>query len=229
MAGLSPEKAAELALVIPTRVAGALPLHGLLPEGSQRLEGIVREHYQFKPRGEVEEDPRYLQIIPQWIIKSRRSLMLMERSHRAADPRIRGAESLAVGGHIKPDDFDPQASLFEWGKAELDEEIRFNSPTSRQFLGLVHDRSTMAGQVHLGAAILVESQTQNVDLINGEFKSARWMSFPELRKISARIGDTWTQIMFSHLYGLRMAAIHKENPALEQDPLADSALQLALL
>ena len=116
------------------------------------------------PRQDAEHDERYLQWIPY--------LLLCDAEHRlaayprqGADTRLHGHWSLGVGGHINPVDAADAESggdsawsgLLRRGLLrELSEEFPGAVPGVTRFLGLIHERHSAVGRVHIGAVFLHE-------------------------------------------------------------------------
>lgn len=156
-------RADELVLVVPTRELYAV---GFFIGFNPNVEPYLRMVYDnsktsFRPRGEVEDDPDYQQLIPYVIFQSstaeddRPLLYRYYRGPQQGDPRLQRLASLGVGGHINPGDAaDSQAlSIFEAGLArEIREEVelpedQFYTPPC---VGVLNLNETPVDRVHLG-------------------------------------------------------------------------------
>ncbi|MBX3733406.1 MAG: hypothetical protein KF791_12515 [Verrucomicrobiae bacterium] len=118
-------------------------------------------------RQEAEHDERYLQWIPYLLLRdARRRLAAYPR--QGADTRLHGRWSLGVGGHINPvDAADAADAASDGGSAwtgllqrglrrELSEEFPGAVSGVTRFLGLIHERHSAVGRVHIGAVYLHE-------------------------------------------------------------------------
>lgn len=78
------------------------------------LKNVILDNFVFKPRGEVEEDLTYRQIIPyQVIVQNQRNILVdsdsivfvFQRTKKQGETRLHGKWSIGIGGHVNVNDF----------------------------------------------------------------------------------------------------------------------------
>ena len=84
--------------------------HGFIDEAPERYLEIVAARHEFRPRGEVEEDPDYQQIIPYIVFRHEDRYLLTRRLKQSSEKRLRHLYSLGVGGHINREDVAAEAA-----------------------------------------------------------------------------------------------------------------------
>lgn len=108
---------------------------------------------EFRPRAEMETDPRFKQIIPYVIFRADEAVFCYTRGSSQGESRLHRLRSLGVGGHVDEADADGRAGRDAYEIAlrrELDEEVAIGSPGKIRLVGLINDDATAVGQVHLG-------------------------------------------------------------------------------
>jgi predicted NUDIX family phosphoesterase len=147
------DKAAERVLGVPTAVfheAGVF--QGFSPRADYYLPRLLDSgHLSYRPRGEVETDPSFKQIVPYVILRWQDQVFHYTRGKAATETRLRALRSIGVGGHIQAEDgslFDPpyREAMFR----EVAEEVFLESAYEERCLGVINDDRTPVGQVHLG-------------------------------------------------------------------------------
>ncbi len=197
----------EHILVIPESVISKI---GHL-EGFERdvdrflLPILTSDELSFQPRGAMETDPRFKQLIPyvllQWtdddgIVK----LFTYTRGGGSGEKRLHAKRSVGIGGHISQEDAADGGDPYTVGmQRELAEEIRLNSDFKETREGLIYDPSNEVGQVHLGVVhrfVLDHPKVQSneADLAEGGF-----VSVTELKSNSGQL-ETWSQLAIEALY-----------------------------
>ena len=111
----------------------------------------------FRPRGEVEKDPSFKQLIPYMIFSHTTpegavSLFQYVRGKGAGESRLRSKRSIGVGGHLSADDVTKNSQDFyrEGMLRELREEVVLDSTFTEECVGMINDDQTEVGKVHLG-------------------------------------------------------------------------------
>lgn len=116
------------------------------------------------PRSEAEHDERFVQWIPYLLLRDSAG-RLAAYPRQGADTRLHGRWSLGVGGHINPEDAPETrpTSGIAWRellhrglRRELAEEFPGAASETVRFLGLIHERRSAVGRVHIGAVFVVE-------------------------------------------------------------------------
>ncbi len=198
----------ELVLVVPTEVLHGLGLfQGFCAQVERYLPGLLDPAVlQFLPRGQVEEDPSYKQLIPYvlfcWQGPQGPQLFHYRRGTGQGERRLHALRSVGVGGHINPVDTAGGETPFEAGRRrEIEEEVHLDRPYPVQTVGLINDDATPVGRVHLGVVSLVEVDSPQAvrpresDLLDCGFAPA------EKLLQQAHEFETWSQICMQALFG----------------------------
>src|SRR5262245_2358947 len=112
------------------------------------------------PRGHLENDSDFRQIIPYVTIRSNEKYLAYERSTHGAERRLHGAVSIGIGGHIDFADVSAEGNIIDLERTvelaaarECEEEVGRLDIASSEWSGLVLDYSNDVGRVHLGVVI----------------------------------------------------------------------------
>ncbi|HEY1067469.1 MAG TPA: phosphoesterase [Pirellulales bacterium] len=146
----------ESVLVVPTRAFHAVgPFQGFCRDADRYLAALLTpDNLSFRPRDEVEEDPRFKQLIPYVILRCEGKIFTYRRGGGQGEKRLRKLKSVGVGGHISLDDHLADAAPSQWYdrglRRELEEEVAVDSPYTEKCVGLINDDQTEVGRVHLG-------------------------------------------------------------------------------
>ena len=136
---------------------------------------------EFKRRGDVEEDPTWLQLIPYTYIYNRRGeLFTYRRRPTSGEVRLHGKVSIGVGGHLENDgDFATMASRIRAAAyRELQEELKFFPPLSTRDevfnVFLLRLDNTPVDKVHLGIAMSL-AYSGSVEPNDDEVEVVGWL------------------------------------------------------
>lgn len=122
----------EQVLVVPTELFRELGhFQGFSEDAERYLEELLSpEHTSYRPRGEMEQDPTFKQLIPYVIFRhtddlGRVSLFQYTRGSGQGEARLHAKRSIGVGGHISSCDGDVEGlNPYEEGmRRELEEEV----------------------------------------------------------------------------------------------------------
>jgi predicted NUDIX family phosphoesterase len=157
----------EQVLVIPASLFEACAWQGFVPfDADVHTPLMLPENQQFRPRAEVELDPKWKQLIPYVVITRFGRVALYRRGKGQGEARLHSKCSIGFGGHINPCDTVgsligtlrlpglPRNVPYRVGLSrELSEELQSASwNTACRTLGLIYDGTTDVGRVHLGVA-----------------------------------------------------------------------------
>lgn len=176
--------------------------------GKEALQGFLElsdfDFYQstietnkvFLPRGLMEQDPSYKQIIPYLIFMHNSKIFLMQRAASAGEQRLKNKYTLGIGGHVREQDL-AGGTIFDWARREFNEEICYDGSLTIQPLGLINDDSNAVGQVHLGFAFLLKGDSSNI-AVRSELQQGSLKSLEECEVYFDDM-ETWSQIAFNHI------------------------------
>lgn len=154
---------------------------------------IINAHKEFLPRGLMETDPTYKQIIPYLIFEHENKYFLMQRQSKASETRLQNKFTLGIGGHIRQEDLQEGSSLFDWARREFHEEISYHGNLTIESLGIINDDSNEVGNVHIGFVFLLHGDSKNIS-IKSELKSGVLTSLPECLSLNGSM-ETWSQMV----------------------------------
>jgi len=175
----------ERVLVVPTEAFCRLGyFQGFSSEADRYLDALLTAEYvQFRPRGEVESDPSFKQLIPYVVFLHKApdgdQVFQYTRGKGMGEGRLHRKHSVGIGGHISADDVAEGTAAedvyHEGLRRELEEEVQIMTPYTERRIGLINDDRTEVGSVHLGVVHLFEVEQPEVhpnetDLIECGFR-----------------------------------------------------------
>ncbi len=162
--------------------------------------------HRFLPRGAVETDLRYKQLIPYHIIMHGDRVWYYVRSNRSGEERLVARVSIGVGGHINDLDRRPGVNAYMAGaRRELEEEVRLPDHCEERVVALLNDDSNPVGQVHLGVVHVVQVGSDDVAPLEDTVLSSGFATAAELEKRDAGM-ETWSRICLRNIVRLRDVA-----------------------
>ncbi len=164
---------------------------------TQEILDIINDYKEFNPRPAMEQDFSYKQIIPYLIFKFEDRYFLMQRTATSSEQRLKNKYSLGIGGHMRQEDMNEGATIFDWAKREFEEEIEYDGRFSIKTIGVLNDDSNPVGQVHLGLVLLLEGQSSDIK-VRSELKSGKLVSGHECLDFYHDL-ESWSQIVFDRL------------------------------
>jgi predicted NUDIX family phosphoesterase len=187
----------ELVLVVPrASLMGDPGWLGVTTDGLEAFESIVSRDGEFRPRGEMEIDRSWKQVIPYLVLRDGPRYFLMRRTKAGADARLHDRFSIGVGGHLNPGDGDLAGGL----RREWREEVDAAFEPAFRLIGLLNDDSTEVGSVHVGAVYVADAGGRPVAIRETEKLSGSFASAAEAAAVVDRM-ETWSALVFEHLEG----------------------------
>jgi len=172
--------------------------HGFVDEGLERAQEVIRTQSFFMPRAEVEEDPRYQQIIPYVVFRHGQRYLLTRRLKASGEKRLHQQYSLGVGGHINPGDLDQGDPIDDGMRREWEEEVVYAGHFQARLLGLINDESAPVSRVHLGLAFLVDGDSPEIAIRETDKLEGELLTLEEMRIFYLGM-ESWSQIVYDHL------------------------------
>jgi len=177
-------------------VLGERRWHGVLAHGADAYLDVIGRSGQFRPRGEMELDPSYKQVIPYLVLRDGESYFLMRRTRAGADARLHDRWSIGIGGHLNPGDGDVVGGLVR----EWEEELDASFVPEFRLVGLLNDDSTDVGEVHLGVVFIADAAGRPVSVRETEKLAGSFAAPAEVRAVHDAL-ETWSQLVFDLLDG----------------------------
>ncbi len=188
--------------------------NGLRAENSNRCLKIIRAKHKFLSRGEVEDDPRYKQIIPYLVFENEGRIFVMRRKGSHTDRRLASKISIGVGGHINKQDVKSNDPV-DWAKREFEEEIEYGGKLKTEFLGILNHDANDVGLVHVGLVFKVVGDSADIK-IRDEHKEGQLMSMAELGK-RYKAMETWSQIVYDHMMTKKQSSKETNRQNIKQE------------
>jgi predicted NUDIX family phosphoesterase len=172
--------------------------HGFVTDDLDRYQAVIRERYVFKPRAEVEDDPRFQQIIPYVVFRHGDRYLLTHRLRASSEKRLRKQYSLGIGGHINPKDLQSGDPIADGLKREWEEEVVYDGHFDANLIGLLNEESAPVSKVHLGVVFLVDGDTPNITIRETKKLAGELMTLEEMRRLYLAM-ESWSQIVYDRL------------------------------
>ena len=200
----------ERVLVVPTADFHQLGyFQGISTEIDRYLsELLTPDRVSYRPRGEMEEDPNFKQLIPYVIFRhtdedGQVRLFQYTRGAGQGEKRLHAKCSIGIGGHISTEDagFAEGMNPYHEGmRRELEEEVQIDTPYSDQCVGLINDDETEVGKVHLGIVHIFDVEEPRVTPREAEIHAA---GFEPLDVLFQRVEqmESWSSICLQGLFG----------------------------
>ncbi len=157
---------------------------------------IITNNCEFLPRGLMEEDPTYKQIIPYLVFKHDNKYFLMQRDSKASESRLQSKFSLGIGGHIRKEDMQ-ENNIFDWATREFHEEINYTGKLTIEPIGVLNDDSDPVGQVHIGFVFVLHGDSPEIS-IKSELQSGKLVSIEQCAAHADKM-ESWSKIVFNFL------------------------------
>lgn len=198
----------ERVLVVPTSLFHKLGyFQGFNSEVSKYVSQLFDpSQISFRPRAEVEPNPKFKQLIPYVIICYNRDetwhLFSYTRGSGQGEARLHSKRSIGIGGHISADDAEDQEDLIMRGvMRELNEEVIIDAPQKMECVGLINDDTTNVGSVHLGIVYRCTVSEPMVRPREKDIVSHGFSPVQELVKYWNEL-ETWSQIALKGVFGV---------------------------
>jgi predicted NUDIX family phosphoesterase len=173
--------------------------HGLVTTGLVRVLRTIRAAAQYRPRGQVEDDPAQQQVIPYCIVRhDDGTYLLTRRLHRSSERRLHHLYSLGAGGHINPGDGVAGDPVIGGLRREWREEVCCPSPATARLVALLNDDTTPVSQVHLGLVFLVEPRSGRVTVRETEKLEGEVLGLEAMRRHYPNM-ESWSQLAYDDL------------------------------
>jgi len=199
----------EQVLVVPTAEFHRLGhFQGFSSEADRYVAELLSpEHVRFRPRGEMEQDPSFKQLIPYVVLlhaeaSGRQSVFQYTRGSGQGEGRLHRKRSIGVGGHISSIDASAGGEMpaYDEGmRRELEEEVFIETDFTSRCVGLINDDETEVGRVHLGVVHVCDLSAPRVRPRESDLLDARFQPVAELLDRIEQF-ETWSQICLRALF-----------------------------
>lgn len=154
-------------------------------------------------REDAETDESYLQIIPYIIVRDEHyQIFHYRRGSGGGEERLKKKLSIGIGGHIEKEDFirfSPVQAYRTAFQRELQEEIGVEDVQRIDINGIVLDRETPVGRVHIGIVQTVWVNRESVQVAEEDIEHVGWATVPQLESRYDEFED-WSQHLIRQMY-----------------------------
>ncbi len=202
--------AEERVLVLPTSEFHALGhFQGFTSDLATYLPALLQsENLSYRPRGEMEQDPSFKQLIPYMVFRYTDSggvqrLFQYTRGGGMGESRLHAKRSVGIGGHISTEDSHAGTlhDVYREGmQRELGEEVALETAYTETCVGLINDDQTPVGRVHLGVVHLFDVEQPHVHPREDDILDACFLPIDEILPQLDRY-ESWSQIVVPALFG----------------------------
>ncbi|MFL5680106.1 MAG: NUDIX hydrolase [Chloroflexota bacterium] len=168
--------------------------HGLRTEGVTELVDAIGRAGRFEPRGPMERDESFKQVIPYLVLRDGERYFLMHRTKGGRDERLHDRWSIGVGGHLNPGDGGIDGGL----KREWDEEVAADFTPEFRLVALLNDDTTDVGRVHLGVVYVADAAGRRVAVRETEKLEGEFAPPARVREVADDL-ETWSRLAFEYL------------------------------
>jgi len=180
---------------------------GFTLAGDELLNLLLNENtHHFLSRATAERSGRWRQIIPYVILCSGNRIWTYLRGD--GEQRLKDKRSIGFGGHIRLEDRSVPVGNRSWYERsiyrELSEELYFRPPRHLQMLGVVNDRRTNVGRVHLGIVyVCYVSGAGTVHSRDPQVRALSLMSVEELSALQNEL-EPWSRSLIKQIHALKV-------------------------
>lgn len=175
--------------------------YGFLPKEDEKVKKIVDtfEHYEVKRRGDMEENPKYKQLIGYVLVKDKatKEVLVYRRLVGGGEARLHGKASVGIGGHMNEVAGKTIYEMLKINAArELNEEVGVDENYALKnlhFVGLINDDKEVVGQVHVGVVYTCEVDKDIVEVKEDDTLVIKWDNTEEAR--AEENYETWSTFL----------------------------------
>lgn len=199
----------EQVLVVPTAEFHRLGhFQGVSTEVDRYLGRLLDpELVSYRPRGEMESDPSFKQLIPYVLFQyddpqGERWLFQYTRGSGQGESRLHRKVSIGIGGHISIQDSEVAGSTnpyHEGMRRELEEEVLIDTHYDDELVGILNDDETSVGRVHLGIVHRFIVRAPHVQPREATMCDAGFQRLSELWDLREQM-ESWSRICLESLY-----------------------------
>jgi predicted NUDIX family phosphoesterase len=177
--------------------------NALEPTTLDRLLAI--DELWFGPRGWLETDEAYRQLVSYVVFRHSRSVLAYRRTPKGGETRLHGKLSVGVGGHVNVTDVvshegivDLRETLRRACAREIAEEVNCATIDRLETVGIIQESANAVSRVHLGVVAECWLSAPEVRPIDPGLVDLRFIPLAELTDLSEQM-ETWSSALVSYL------------------------------
>lgn len=196
----------EKVLVVPTELFHSIGhFQGFNADSERYINELLNPAVTaFRPRGEMEEDPSFKQLIPYVIFRHTNDQGVVRvfhylRGSGQGEKRLHAKRSIGIGGHISSVDAAQSNVYAEGMRRELEEEVHIQTAYTERCVGMLNDDESEVGRVHLGVVHIIDVEQPAVTPRESELHEAEFKTLDELFALKDEF-ETWSAICLDALF-----------------------------
>ncbi len=174
---------------------------GFRTEKLDESYNLLLEKSEFRLRADLENDPTYLQIIPQVLLRYGNKFYLHRQVNRN-EKRLNSLCPLPLGGHVSEFELDKSSSEDSIQQAlyrELSEEVTTDfEVTNKIFLGLVYLDDNDVNRVHIGVVYIFDVSNDSAKVKEEGLETVGWVDVQYLYDHKEEL-TYWSRLMVEYL------------------------------
>ncbi|MCX6723731.1 MAG: hypothetical protein NT155_00975 [Candidatus Staskawiczbacteria bacterium] len=171
---------------------------GLKTDNLDYYVDLIKKNYEFRRRGDVEEDSTFQQIIPYVIFNFKEKYFLYKYLPKTTEKRLVDTYQLGFGGHINPID-GQEGNILEVGMMrEWFEEVDFKGNIlEKKLIGILKDDSMSVEKVHIGLVYNFIGDSPNIFVKETEKMEGRLVDLKDIGKHIEGNSGIWVKIVYN--------------------------------
>ena len=172
---------------------------GLKTDNLDYYVDLIKNNYEFRRRGDMENDPSFQQIIPYIIFNFQDKYFIYKYLPKAGEQRLVDSYQLGVGGHINKEDINGNIDVLEAGMMrEWSEEVDFKGNLlKKKLVGILNDDTRTVEAVHLGLVYNFSGDSSEISIKETDKMAGELVSINKIEEhISGNLGSIWAQIVY---------------------------------
>jgi predicted NUDIX family phosphoesterase len=171
---------------------------GLKTDNLDYYLDLIKNHCEFKRRGDVEMDTSFQQVIAYIIFSYKNKYFTYSYLKKAGEQRIKNDYVIGIGGHISLIDGKIGENILDAGRdREWNEEVNFNGNLiSKKLVGIINDESRPVERVHLGLVYHFIGDSPNIQIKETEKIDGRMMDLADLSEVQT-VHSPWMRIVYN--------------------------------
>ena len=200
-------KSDEKVLVVPAEIIFEKGRwQGLKKETLDYYLDLIKNNYQFKRRGDVENDPSFQQIIPYIVFSYKHpsassgqvKFFIYKYLPKAGEQRLVDTYQVGVGGHINEIDVNGKNILEEGMMREWNEEVDYQGNLlEKKLIGLLKDDSRPVEAVHLGLVYSFVGDSPEISIKEKEKMQGELVELKEIGEYIKNNDGIWVKIVYN--------------------------------
>lgn len=188
----------ELVLVVPADIIFEKGRwQGLKTDNLDYYLNLINKNYQFKRRGDVENNASFQQIIPYIVFNFKNKYFIYKYLPGAGEKRLVDSYQIGVGGHINLVDLDEYNVLEAGMMREWNEEVEYKGNIlEKKFIGILNDDSRPVEAVHLGLVYSFTGDSPEIFIKETDKMKGELIELKDIMEHIKENTSTWIQIVY---------------------------------